>query len=311
MSEPATEKQMDYIKALGGKPERGLTKDDASELIGKLRSSSPPTQNQLELLQKLGADIPQSLTADQASELIARYEGEQPATKQQIKYIKMLGGEVPATKGEASELCETLSQTAPATQKQRKQADELGISLPENVTFNEANELIGNAEMDADPEEGKPPTKAQLNKIVKLGGDSQKAANRWRADEYIEELEQQARQFEDRVDEALDWMFGDADSRSMMSVKKPSKAVMKKAILFGEAQEWGEGWEGFGVDSDLDQYSMMDFAIYTVAPELLKTGESPPRMPVRGRGASGKGKGCLLVAVAVLILPLIAWWLNT
>lgn len=311
MSDPATQKQIAYIEALGGKPKRGLTKEAASELIDKLRSSAPPTQKQLDLLQKLGATIPRRLTAEQASDLIAHLDDNQPPTKQQIKYIKMLGGEVPATKREASQLCDTLPQTAPATSQQRKQADEFGVSLPDHVTFAQAGQLLGDAEMDADPEEGKPPTKAQLNKIAKLGGDPQRAANRWRADEYIEELEEKAEQFQDRIDEALEWMFGDADSRSMMSVKKPSKAVMKKAILFGESQAWGEGWEDLEGESEFNPYSLMDFAVYSVAPELLKSGESTPRMPTRGCVASPKGKGCLLVAVAILFALLVIWWLST
>lgn len=310
-SDSATDKQIAYIKALGGKPKRGLTKEAASELIDRLRSSAPPTQKQLDLLHKLGATVPRKLTAEQASELIAQLDGEQPPTKQQIKYIKMLGGAVPATKREASQLCDSLSQTATATPQQKKQADELGVSLPENATFTQANQLLGDAEMDADPEEGKPPTKAQLNKLTKLGGDPQQAANRWRADEYIDELEEKAEQFQDRIDEAVEWMFGDAESRSMMSVKKPSKAVMKKAILFGESQGWGEGWEDPGGDSELNPYSLMDFAIYSVAPELLKPGESPPRMPARGRAASPKGKGCLLVAAAIISAPFIIWRLIT
>ncbi len=224
MSDSATEKQIDYIKALGGKPERGLTRDAASELIDKLRTSAPPTQKQLDLLQKLGATIPLKLTSGQASELIARLDAEQPPTKQQIKYIKMLGGEVPATKREASQLCDILPQTAPATPQQSKRAGELGVFLPENVTFTHADKLFSDAEMDADPEEGKPPTKAQLEKIAKLAGDPQQATNRWRADKYIDELEETAEQFQDRIDEALDWMFGDAESRSIMSVKKPTKS---------------------------------------------------------------------------------------
>jgi len=310
-STPATEKQIAYIKALGGKPKPGLTKGAASELIDRLRSSAPPTQKQLDLLKTLGAQIPRKLTSEQASELISRLDGEQPPTKQQIKYIKMLGGEVPATKREASQQCNTLPQTAPATRQQRKQADELCVSLPGSATFSQANQLLGDAEMDADPEEGKPPTKAQLNKIAKLGGDPEKASNRWRADEYIDELEEKVEQSQDRIDEAVEWMFGDAESRSMMSVKKPSKAVMKKAILFGESQGWGEGWEDPGGDSDLNPYSLMDFAVYSVSPELLKSGESPPRMPTPGRATSPKGRGCLLVAAAIISAPLVIWRLIT
>ena len=63
MSDPATQKQIAYIKDLGGKPKRGLTKQAASELIDRLRSSAPPTQKQVDLLQKLGATIPRKLMA--------------------------------------------------------------------------------------------------------------------------------------------------------------------------------------------------------------------------------------------------------
>jgi hypothetical protein len=53
------------------------------------------------------------MTSEQASDLISQLNDNQPPTKQQIKFIKMLGGEVPATKGEASEVCQKLPTTAP------------------------------------------------------------------------------------------------------------------------------------------------------------------------------------------------------
>jgi|BioPla2DNA2_1021312.scaffolds.fasta_scaffold47599_2 hypothetical protein len=290
----ATEKQLAYIRALGGSPPKGLTKEKASDIIDKLRSTAPPTAKQLELLKKLGGTVTKRMTSEQASDLISQLNDNQPPTKQQIKFIKMLGGEVPATKGEASEVCQKLPTTAPATAQQQKQAAELGIALPENATFAQANELLSDGEMDADPEEGKPPTKAQLNKIAKLGGDPQKATNRWRADEYIERLEEKQEEFESRVEDAIEWMFGDAESRGMMSVKKPSKAVMGKALRYGDAQGWGESWENGETESEYNPYNQMDLAIYAVAPELLKDGESvpvlqrtPPRQP--------RGKGCLSV----------------
>jgi len=179
----ATEKQIAYIRALGGSPPQGLTKEKASDLIDKLRSTAPPTTKQLDLLKKLGGTVTPGMTSAQASDLISQLNDSQSPTKQQIKFIKMLGGDVPATKREASELCQSLPSTAPATAQQQKQAEELGLALPENATFAQANELLSDAEMDADPDEGKPPTKAQLNKIAKLGGDPQKAPNRWRAEE--------------------------------------------------------------------------------------------------------------------------------
>ena len=203
----------------------------------------------------------------------------------------MLGGDIPATKREASELCQSLQATAPATAQQQKQAEELGLALPENATFAQANESLSDAEMDADPDEGKPPTKAQLNKIAKLDGDPQKATNRWRAEEYIEELEEKEEQFKDRIDEALDWIFGDPDSRSMVPVKKPNKAVMAKALQYGDAQGWGEGWES---KDGATEYDLMAVAVYAVAPELLKKNEDPPQLP-----GQSKGKGCLLPFVLV------------
>jgi len=202
----------------------------------------------------------------------------------------MLGGEVPATKREASELCQSLPTTAPATAQQKKQAEELGLALPENATFAQANETLSDTEMDADPEEGKPPTRSQLNKIVKLGGDPQKATNRWRAEDYIEELEDEKEQFKDRIDEALEWLFGDADSRSVMPVRKPTKAVMAEALKYGDSQGWGEGWESKDGATECD---LMAVAVYAVAPDLLKKNESPPQLPGESSGGS-KGKGCLL-----------------
>ncbi|MFA6875376.1 MAG: hypothetical protein WCQ87_01935 [Parabacteroides sp.] len=182
------------------------------------------------------------------------------------------------------------------------------------MTFCRANELLGDAEMDADPKEGKPPTKAQLNKIAKLGGDSQKGINRWRAEEYIDELEEKAEdkaeQFQERIDDVLDFMFGDADLRSMMNVKKPSKAVIKKAILFGDSQGWGEGWADPVGNSDLNPDSLVDFAIYSVAPELLKSGKVAPQMPTLGGGTSDKGQGCLLAVIVIFTVPLIIWWFS-
>lgn len=296
-SDAATEKQIAYIRALGGTVRPGLTKENASDLIEKLRNSAPPTQKQLDLLQKLGAAIPTRLTSAQTSDLISELDGNQPPTTQQIKYIKMLGGEVPNTKREASELCDTLSKTAPATSQQKKRAEELGTVLPDNATFSQANTLLGENEMDADEEDGKPPSKAQINKIVKLGGDPSKAINNWRAEAYIEELEEKEDDFNTRVVDALEWLFGDPDSRSMMPVKKPTKAIMKKALQYGDSQGWGEGWES---KDGATEFDLMPVAVYAVAPELLKENESPPRLRGQSSGGGAKGKGCLIPFILML-----------
>ncbi len=294
MSEPATSKQIEYIKALGGSPKKGLTKESASELIEKLRSKAPATKKQLDYLKRLGASIPKSLSAQKASELIEQLDGEQPPTKSLANQITELGGTVPKTKREAEAVYNSLINTARATVSQQQRASELGVELPSDISFLDANELLSEKEMDNDPEEGKPASKAQINKIVKLGGDPEQAVNSWRADEYIERLEEKQEEFESRVEDAIEWMFGDAESRGMMSVKKPSKAVMGKALRYGDAQGWGDNWENGETESEYNPYNQMDLAIYTVAPELLKDGESvpalrstPPRQP--------KGKGCLSV----------------
>ena len=325
-SDAATEKQIAHIRALGGTPPPGLTKEAASDLIGKLRNSAPPTTKQLDLLKKLGGTITAGMTSAQASDLISQLDDNQPPTKQQIKFIKMLGGEVPPTKREASYLCDTLSTTAPATDQQKKRAQELGSALPDNATFAQANTLLGESEMDADEEDGKPPAKAQINKIVKLGGDPSKAVNRWRAEAYIEELEEKQETFSDRVDQTLESLFGDAEDRSLIVVRKPSKAVLAKALKYGDDQGWGEGWEDDFAPSSPSPYDRLSVAIYAVAPELLKKGESPPRLLSKAESdaqfrqalawASGKqsarSKGCL-VTLAVLLIPgvvFVVWCLQ-
>lgn len=294
MAEPATEKQIAYIEALGGSPKKGLTKESASEVIEKLRSKAPATKKQLDYLKRLGAVIPKSLSAQMASELIEQLEGEQPPSKSLANQITELGGTVPKTKREAEAVFNNLINTACATASQQQRAAELGFELPDGISFLDANELLSGKEMDNDPEEGKPASKAQINKIVKLGGNPEQAVNSWRADEYIERLEEKQEEFDSRIEDAIEWMFGDSESRSMMSVKKPSKAVMGKALRYGDAQGWGENWETGERESEYNPYNQMDVAIYSIAPDLLKNGESVPclrRTPPRPQ----KGKGCLSV----------------
>ena len=296
MSESATSKQIEYIKALGGSPKKGLTKESASELIEKLRSKAPATKKQLDYLKRFGASIPQSLSAQKASELIEQLDGEQSPAKSLANQIAELGGTVPTTKREAEAVYNSLINTARATVSQQQRASELGVELPSGISFLDASQILSEKEMDNDPEDGRPASKAQLNKIAKLGGDPEQAVNSWRADEYIERLEEREEEFEIRVEDAIQWMFGDAESRGVMSVKKPSKAVMGKALRYGDAQGWGEKWENGETESEYNPYNQMDLAIYAVAPELLKDGESVPvlrRAPPR----SPRGKGCLSIVL--------------
>jgi len=272
------------------------------------------TAKQRDYIRALGGTATPDLTKARASEIISELDGKRPPTKQQVKFIKMLGGDVPPTKRQASQVCDLLSKTALATTQQRQRAQELGLALPAAATFSQAKELLAPAELDADEVEGKPPTKAQLNKIVRLGGDPQKPSSRWRADEYIEECEERRQEEQeelaDRVDEAMDWVFGDADGRAMMSVRKPAKATMRKALLFGDSQGWGDYWESVDSTSELDSFALVDFALYSVAPELLKPGKPLPRMPRKGEYLARQSKtGCLSMLVLALLLPVLAWWL--
>lgn len=295
----ASEKQLAYIDALGGVPDKNLSMVEASALIDKLRNTASATSKQIKLLQKLGAEVPEGMTCTQASKFISEIQDNQPPTQQQIDFIKTVGGNVPKTKREASILCDSLRITAPVTSEQRKEAEKFGIQLNPSTTVEQADQLLGDAEMDADTETGKPPTKAQLTKIRKLGGDPEKAINTWRAENYIEELEDSKQENESRIEEALEWFFGDKDIRDSMPVKKPTKAIMQKALEYGEVQGWGKDWES---NSDGKEYDLIPVSIYAVAPELLKKNAKPPQMPipVKSNDNAPKGKGCLIPIALIL-----------
>ncbi len=284
----ATEKQREYIRTLGGKAPRRLNKQEASDLIDELKGNAPASKKQIDFLKKFKLPIPEDLTVSQASTLIEEYLGNKSPTKSQVDFIKMFGVGVPTTTREATELCNKLKAKGPATDQQKAKASELGINLPENTTFLHASALMAEAEMDNDPKDGRPPTKAQLNKIVKLGGDPGKAINRWRADDYICELEDKAEEFATRVEDVITCFFDDPLDRSMMPVKKPSKKIVEEAIKYGDAQDWHEGWDYNDVDG-----KWVSFAIYAVAPQLLKKNATPPKLP-------SKGMGCLSMVMAVV-----------
>lgn len=219
------------------------------------------------------------------------------ATEKQIAYIKDLGGTTRSglTKRQASHLIDTLRPTASPTRKQLEFLRHIGAQIPETLTREQASALI--TELD-----DKPPSKAQLSKIARLGGDPSRATNNWRADEYIAELEEGLEQFKATVDEALEWVFGDPEFRSMMPLKKPTKAIMGRALKYGDAQGWAEGWSsGEGKDGSIG-IDLILIAVYAVAPELLKKGKYPPRMPSRAPvGQTLKGKGCLIPVAFVLL----------
>jgi hypothetical protein len=185
-----------------------------------------------------------------------------------------------------------------ATEEQLAYIRSLGGDPQKATNLEFADEYID--ELEEKSEKEKPPTNAQLKKIAKLGGDPEKAIYFELADEYIYELEQSAEQFTDRANEALDSMYGMPCGFSTWSVKKPSCSVMKKALRYGDSQGWEKGWDDPGSDSDFNPYSLLIFAIYSVAPNLLKPGESPPLMPERKPTAKTGGKGGHAGAAAIV-----------
>lgn len=249
----ASDKQIAYIRALGGTPSATLMSEQASELIDSLV--------------------------------------DKPPNKQHVQLIELLGGAVPKTRREAAALCRLLAESSDPSDKQRALARTAGLVIPESFSYAEAEEMLGPYAKDADEEGGKPPTKSQLNRIAKLGGDASATMNRWRADELIYRLEEKEEEFTSRVDDVLECNFSYAD---MCSMRKPSKKVMAQALKYGDLKGWAEDW-----DTDVEH---LEVAIYCVAPELLKKGEPTPSLN-RGRHDSEvakKGCGCFTAMVALV-----------
>ena len=155
--------------------------------------------------------------------------------------------EIPLSKPNASELIQQLKMTVPAIKRQHTKALKLGIEIPEGSTYRQAEELISNKEMDDDPEDGKPPTKQQLNKITKLGGIPTSVTNRWRAEEYISDLEDKRVNEKDEkeqwVEYILEWYFDPNDDFKTFDMKKPSKALLRKVYDYAKAQGFEAEWE--------------------------------------------------------------------
>ena len=352
--EPATEKQIAYIKDLGGVLPVGLSKSDASVLIDELLKDPR---------------VGDMLKARREQERAHReQEMNAPPSHQLSDHILELGGEVPGTTKEALRLISRMVKTAPAVGSQKAEALALGGIVPDQATYKEAERLISDLESDADKEEGAPPSprqvelvkrlngdaskavnkwrteeyieelkkaalkrvkgpekdaltntldamerdldeeegappdKDQLKQILKLGGDpkSTKAANYWRAEEYIEALEERAEEASERIDDVFDFFYSDREDSARMAVKKPSKSVMGKALKFGDSQGWSEGWDSYGVD---DSPLMLEAAIYAVAPNLLKPGEDPPAILPQWSKKNAEAPASEIVNVETMACP--------
>lgn len=176
---PATESQLKFIEALGGTANKKLNMQQASDLIDELVRTQPATDKQIKRLEREGVDISKPFTKIQATELISQITDTKPPTKTQIDLLIEFETDIPETRGEASRLCEELKNTSKSTKQQKNRANALGGVIPIGATYLEARELIEEFEMDNDPEGGKPPTKAQMDKVIKLGGDPTKGAGKY------------------------------------------------------------------------------------------------------------------------------------
>jgi hypothetical protein len=78
---PASARQLEYIRDLGGLPSGQLTRREAAILIEQLWNQ--PTQSQLDFIRGLGGELPKGLTRESASHLIGRLLGkDQPSPNQ-------------------------------------------------------------------------------------------------------------------------------------------------------------------------------------------------------------------------------------
>jgi hypothetical protein len=245
------------------------TSEEAEALFEKLKVTAPATSQQNKKALSFGVALPPGSTFQVANDFLFGLkmdahaeEGKHPSLKQ-LELVRRLNGNVDKAinKWRTEEYIEELKKAALA---RVSESDKEALS-----------KTLDAMERDLDEEEGAPPDKDQLKQISKLGGDpkSTKAANYWRAEEYIEELEAKIDDVSGRIDDAFDLFYSDREDSARMAVKKPSKSVMGKALKFGDSQGWGEGWDSFGVE---DSPLMLESAIYAVAPNLIKPGVEPP-----------------------------------
>lgn len=115
MPEKASDKQVAYIRSLGGKPPRNLTKRAASQMISERLASKPASDAQLRKISVLEEEPDPNLSARDASALIDKLEKERnadrahPPTKAQLKKIEKLGGAPNSisTRGEAEDFIDS------------------------------------------------------------------------------------------------------------------------------------------------------------------------------------------------------------
>lgn len=87
MSEPATERQINYIKSLGGNVTPNMTFEEASQLLDELAPKALATEKQLAYLRRLGVEPAKGLNRIQASEMIDELVSKQPPSQYQLGRI--------------------------------------------------------------------------------------------------------------------------------------------------------------------------------------------------------------------------------
>jgi hypothetical protein len=88
-NDPATDRQINYLRSIGVPIEAGLTKGRACQLIG-----GEPTEGQLRRLKFYRITSSPYLTKEEASELIDSYKTQHPESEEQYQAWKLRGYEV-------------------------------------------------------------------------------------------------------------------------------------------------------------------------------------------------------------------------
>ena len=155
----------------------------------------------------------------------------------------------------------------------------------------------------------KPATVAQLTRLRALGQPVPEGLTQQDAEDLLEEEKERREEVRDRLrdraEDALD-SFWDEFNRECMDFKKPSRAIMLKAIQYGDAQGWGDDWEGDY--SGTPPWDRMNQALEAVAPELERVEPKPKKRKKSKQSNKQTGCGCLII---IGIIVLLWYWIKS
>lgn len=90
---PASKEMIALIRQIGGKPWKGISRGEASDLKYKLWHK--PSDSQLSYIRQLGGDPSPGITREEASEMVRQLLSGVAATEKQIQFIRDLGENPP------------------------------------------------------------------------------------------------------------------------------------------------------------------------------------------------------------------------